>query len=104
MSLEPLELAEISLLTSLKCYKILQEEAAHYGLTEREYARVAFELGLRQLDQQTVAKEITAFAKEYGSTEWDFDPDVAAAGAEVILAEPSGFEKFIPEHLKRELP
>jgi hypothetical protein len=103
MLLETLEMHQVPILMSERQHLTLLSEAEEYGVTERELARVAFEVGLKMLRHKRKDADMKAFVAEFAGTEWDFDPEVAAAGVEVILVEPSGFEEFIPEHLKREL-
>ena len=77
---------------SPKLYAELKEQAQERGQPATELARDALESYLRQLRIQKIGAELEAYVDAVAGTRDDFDPDVAAAGADVICATPSGFE------------
>lgn len=92
----------ITVSLSSRVHTVLSEEAKIRGQDISDFARDLFEDALSKYHRAKVDADMQAFVAEYAGTEWDFDPALAAAGAEVILHEPSGFEKNIPEHLRVE--
>ncbi len=80
---------------SPELYSQLREHAETRGQPATELAREALVAYLRQLKLQKIQEELEEYINAVAGTRDDFDPDVAAAGADVICATPSGFEETL---------
>lgn len=73
---------------SEEVYAVLLAHAKATGESATALARGAIERLAKEIERERIRSEIAAFAAEYAGTEWDLDPELEAAGLEVLRANP----------------
>lgn len=68
-------------------HAVLMAHAKATGESATALARQAIERLVKDIQREERRARIAAFAAEYAGTAWDLDPELEAAGIEVILGD-----------------